>query len=98
MKIRNILSHLALFVFALLTPSLLMLKAWQSGEFRKCENEILALEQKQEDLVEDNKKIIANISRLSSSDRIERIATEELGMREALSKEIIRVEMTQHDQ
>ena len=48
---------------------------------------------KQADLVEQNKKLITDISVLSSSDRIEKIATEELEMRPAESDEIVRVEM-----
>ena len=39
----------------------------------------------------ENKKLITDISLLSSSDRIEKIAEEDLGMRQAESKEIVRV-------
>ena len=51
------------------------------------------LEKKQEQLVEENKKLISDISLLSSTDRIEKIATEELGMHKAETSDIVRVQM-----
>jgi cell division protein FtsL len=42
-------------------------------------------------LIESNKALVTDISVLSSSERIEKIAVEELGMRKATSDEIVRV-------
>ena len=42
-----------------------------------------------EELVEENKKLISDISLLSSTDRIEKIATEELGMHKAETSDTI---------
>ena len=50
-------------------------------------------EKKKERLIEQNKKLVSDISLLSSTDRIERIATEELGMHKAETEDIVRVEM-----
>ena len=45
-------------------------------------------------LIEENKKLVSDISQLSSAERIERIAVEELGMHKAEAEDIVRVEMT----
>ena len=74
-------------------PALLILNAAQARRYSDLRTEVIELEKKQADLIEENKKLITDISLLSSADRIERIASEELGMRKADSNEIIRVEM-----
>ena len=56
--------------------------------------EIVELERKQEKLIEENKRLVSDIAVLSSSDRIEKIAVEELGMHKAETEDIVRVEMT----
>ena len=65
----------------------------QAARYMKIQNEVKALEQKQVELVEENKRLITDISLLSSGERIGKIAEEELGMRKAESEEIVRVEM-----
>ena len=55
--------------------------------------EIKSLEKKQIELVEQNRKLISDISVLSSSERIEKIAEGELGMRKANTEDIVRVEI-----
>jgi len=87
--IRNIL----ICFFALCIPALLVLNAIQSRKYTELRNEVIELEKKQERLVEENKKLITDISQLSGSDRIESIAENELNMRQAESDEIVRVEM-----
>ena len=59
----------------------------------RVQSEVKALEQKQMELVEENKRLITDISLLSSGERIGKIAEEELGMHKAESEEIVRVEM-----
>ena len=46
------------------------------------------------ELIEENKKLVSDIAVLSSADRIEKIAVEELGMHKAETEDIVRVEMT----
>ena len=55
--------------------------------------EVTALEKKQEELIEQNKRLVGDISLLSGSDRIEKIASEELGMHKAEKEDIVRIEM-----
>lgn len=92
-KKSNVLEMVTVCIVALLIPLLLILGAVQSGRYEILENEVVALEQRQEALVESNKKLVGDISVLSSADRIERRAKEELGMRKAEADDIVRVEM-----
>ncbi len=78
---------------ALGIPGLLILNGIQSGKYQSLKKEVVDLEKKQERLIEENKRLITDISVLSSSDRIESIAENDLGMRKAETDEIVRVEM-----
>ncbi|MDY2843540.1 MAG: cell division protein FtsL [Treponema sp.] len=81
------------YVAAILIPALLILDAVQSKRYAKLQKELAELEAKQQELVENNKKLISDISMLSSSDRIENLAENELGMHKAKSEDIVRVEI-----
>ena len=74
-------------------PALLIVDVVQAQRYERLKSEVRALELKQVELVEKNKKLISDISVLSSSDRIERIAEYELGMRKANTDDIVRVEI-----
>ena len=80
-------------LLAVSIPCLLIFNGIQAQKYTALQRDVEALEKRQEELVEQNKKLITDISLLSSSDRIERIAENELGMRPAESDEIVRVEM-----
>lgn len=90
---KNILKYVFVCVCAIAIPVLLVINSLQALKYKKLEREVSALEKKQVELVEENKRLITNISLLSNSDRIEKIASEELGMHKAESEEIVRVEM-----
>ncbi|HOE09292.1 MAG TPA: cell division protein FtsL, partial [Treponemataceae bacterium] len=55
--------------------------------------EVKKLESVESALIENNKNLVAEISLLSSAERIESFAINELGMRKAGSDEIVRVEV-----
>ncbi len=74
-------------------PVVLILYGFQAKKYMDLSREVTRLEQKQEKLIEENKKLVSDISVLSSSTRIERIAVEELGMHKAESADIVRVDM-----
>lgn len=82
-----------LILLAISIPGMLIIQGVQSSRYEKLENEIRKLEKEQAELIEKNNQLISEISILSSSERIEKIAVEELGMRKADSSEIIRVEV-----
>lgn len=91
----QILKSIFYIVIAALIPGLLILNAIQAERYMKLERDVKALEKKQTQLVEENKKLITDISLLSSAQRIGNIAENELGMHKAETEEIVRVEMTQ---
>ena len=65
----------------------------QTKRYADLYKEVTALEKKQEELIEQNKRLVGDISLLSGSDRIEKIASEELGMHKAEKEDIVRIEM-----
>lgn len=75
-------------------PVLLFLYAVQAEKYTALVREVTELENKQEKLIEENKRLVSDISILTSAERIEKIAAEELKMHKAESEDIIRVEMT----
>ncbi len=89
----QIVKSVVLCMVALCIPGMLFFNAVQARRYKDLEQQVLDLERKQADLVEENKKLITDISVLSGSDRIERIAEEELSMRKAETDEIVRVEV-----
>lgn len=91
--IKKFFKTLFICLVALAIPSLLILNGIQARKYKELRDSVKELEEKQVKLVEENKKLITDITLLSSSDRIEKIATEELNMKEAQSDEIVRVEM-----
>ncbi len=91
---KNIIIKISLCLFVLMTPLMLCLYGLQARKYSKLTMEIKALEEKQSKLIEENKRIVNEISVLSSADRIEKMAVEELGMHKAQAEDIVRVEMT----
>lgn len=81
-------------LLAVCVPVLLFLYAVQAEKYTALAREVTDLEAKQEKLIEENKRLVSDISILTSAERIEKIATEELKMHKANSEDIIRVEMT----
>ena len=81
------------YIFAVLIPGLLTVQVFQAYRYKKLRNEIKRLETRQVELVEQNRKLISDISVLSSSDRIEKIAEDDLGMHKANTGDIVRVEI-----
>lgn len=93
-KLKKIFQVIFIVLFTISIPLMLGLYAYQAKRYTDLTKEILDLETKQEKLIEDNKKLVSEISMLSSAERIEKIAVEELGMHKAEKDDIIRVEMT----
>ncbi len=85
---------IAAYIIAVLIPVLFLVQAVQAHRYKKLQQEIKKLENKQVELVDQNRKLISEISVLSSSDRIEKISEEELGMHKARTEDIVRVDMT----
>ena len=90
-KKSGFVKRLGIYLLALSIPFFLVFAMVQSQQYMNIEKEVAELEQVQKDLIESNKALVTDISVLSSSERIEKIAVEELGMRKATSDEIVRV-------
>ena len=93
-RVKDFFKAVLICLFALSIPVMLGLYAMQAKKYTDLTKEVLELENKQEKLIEENKKLVSDISQLSSAERIERIAVEELGMHKAEAEDIVRVEMT----
>ena len=93
-RIKDFFKVLLILIFAATIPLMLSLYAMQAKKYTDLTKEIQELELKQEKLIEENKKLVSDISQLSSAERIEKIAVEELGMHKAEAEDIVRVEMT----
>ena len=93
-RVKDFFKAVLICLFALSIPVMLGLYAMQAKKYTDLSKEIIELEAKQEKLIEENKKLVSDISQLSSAERIERIAVEELGMHKAETEDIVRVEMT----
>lgn len=92
-EMKNIFYKIGACLLASSIPALLIAYAVQTKRYADLSREIADLEAKQERLIEQNKKLVSDISLLSNTDRIEKIATEELGMHKADTEDIVRVEM-----
>ena len=92
-KTSFIVKTVALCFVALLIPAMLIVDAVQARKYVDLRDEVLKLEDLQAEVIEENKKLITDISILSSADRIEKIAQDSLDMRKAETDEIIRVEI-----
>jgi cell division protein FtsL len=94
MKLKTeIQSKIGICLIAVAIPSLLVLDVVQAKRYGKLKKQVDDLESKQVELVEENKKLITDISVLSSADRIETIAAQQMGMHKAKTDEIVRVEI-----
>lgn len=91
--IKSAAQKTVLILLALIIPLLLAVYGIQTKRYADLYKEVTALEKKQEELIEQNKRLVGDISLLSGSDRIEKIASEELGMHKAEKEDIVRIEM-----
>jgi cell division protein FtsL len=66
---------------------------WQSTRYTELTWEIEKLETEQEEWLENNKRLIAGIAVLSSSERIENIAKNDLGLVKKSPEEILQIKI-----
>jgi cell division protein FtsL len=76
-------------IFACTIPLVLFFSSVQAYNFVKLRSEVRQMEARQKEWVEKNKKLIASIEVLRTPQRIEKIATEELGLHK-IDKEHVR--------
>ncbi len=80
-------------ILTLMIPALLLVGVWQSSRYSRLEAEVRTLDERQYEVIALNKRLISGISVLSTPERIEKVAVENLGMRKAQADEIMRIEL-----
>lgn len=86
------LRRYAIFYFLVFTiPLFFALSAWQSSRYGDLKRETSRLEALQTEWVESNKRLIAEIARLSSAERIEYAAREVLGLEKKRPEEVLQI-------
>lgn len=83
--------RLILVALIALIPAFLFLNVWQGYRYERLRQETARLEEEQKSWLERNKRLIVGISVLSSPERIEKIAREELGLKRIEPSRIMRV-------
>jgi cell division protein FtsL len=83
--------YVLLYVIAVTIPLFLGLNAWQSSRYAALEQEIGRLEDAQAEWIESNKRLIAGIAVLSSSERIEFIAKNELELYRIAPEDVLQI-------
>jgi cell division protein FtsL len=80
-------------LMTLAIPAFLFAGVWQSSRYNRLENEVRQLDKEQYEVILQNKRLISGISVLSTPERIEKVAVQDLKMRKALPIEIMRIEL-----
>ncbi|MDR1576261.1 MAG: septum formation initiator family protein [Treponema sp.] len=83
--------YVVLYAAALTIPLFFALATWQSNRYAALKQEIKRLEEAQADWVESNKRLIAGIAVLSSPERIEHIAQNELGLNKIKPENVLQI-------
>jgi cell division protein FtsL len=86
--------YLLVYVVALTIPAMLALVSWQSARYMDLERKTAALETEQEEWVEGNNRLIAAVAIHSSSERIEHIAREQLGLIRVGPENVLQIKIT----
>jgi cell division protein FtsB len=73
---------------------LLALTSWQSARYLDLEREIALSEKEQEKWVNSNNRLIAAITILSSSERIEYISRNQLGLSRVKPEDVLQIRIT----
>jgi cell division protein FtsL len=85
--------YVLIYIVTLTIPVMLALVSWQSNRFLDLEQKTAALEREQEKWVESNNRLIAVIAMLSSSERIEHIAQDQLGLNRVRPEDVLQIKI-----
>jgi len=82
-----------LYFFVLSIPVFLGIVAWQSIRYDALNESVRLLEADQKKLVENNRKLIADLTGLSSPSRIGQVAVQNLGLVQILPEQVLQVKI-----
>lgn len=85
------LKRVLLYIWVITIPLFFALNAWQSARYFQLAEEVERLEKVQGDQIEQNKRLVAGIAVLSSAERIEKIAKDELLLKKKGPQEIMQI-------
>jgi len=86
--------YYALFFMMVITiPVFLWANAWQSNECGILRNEIKKIEKNQENAVEENKTVVAEIADLLAVDKLENDARKKLGLKKIRPEDVLLIIM-----
>jgi len=86
--------YYALFFLMVITiPVFLWANAWQSNECGILRNEIKKMEKNQENAVEENKTVVAEIANLLAVDKLEKDARNKLGLKKIVPEKVLLIIM-----
>jgi cell division protein FtsL len=83
-----------MYIFILTIPLFLGALAWQSARYGALEKEIIRNGERQEECIARNRRLIAEIALLSSSERIESLARNSLGLGKKRPEEVLQIRIT----
>jgi cell division protein FtsL len=83
-----------LYAMAISVPAMLGLQVWQTSRYTHVEAELRALEKSQGEWIESNKRLIAGMAVLGSTERIERIARDDLSMEKIAPEAVLQVRIS----
>jgi len=86
--------RILLYLMVLSVPAFLGLTTWQSARYADLERELFRMEKTQEEWVEANKRLIAGITILSSPERIERVARNDLGLLKKRPEDVLQISIS----
>ncbi len=87
------IKNVGVVLLTLAIPLALFATVWQTSRYTALENEVSRMDKEQYEVITLNKRLISGISVLSTPERIERVAVQDLRMRKAFPSEIMRIEL-----
>jgi len=87
--------YFLLYLMALTIPLFLGLLVWQSNRYQNLNNELYRLEKTQEEWVESNKRLIADIAEYSSPERIGNAAVNQLDLKKIRPENLLQVNIVE---
>jgi cell division protein FtsL len=80
-----------LYAFVISVPLALCAVVWQASRYSVLKRETKNLVERQEDCIENNKRLMAEITTLSSAARIDSVAQQGLGLSKRKPEEVLQV-------
>jgi cell division protein FtsL len=91
------MKNVALILLAIAIPLVLFAGVAQTSRYTALETEVRNMENEQHEVITLNKRLVSGIAVLSTPERIERVATLDLGMKKAEPSQIMRIELKKGD-